>query len=267
VRSAAPSAGDDVVTVNGLLGTSDSESSLLGLQLSPQVAVNLPVRLPEADIEADLLGVVGVQVGVGGDDATVSVDAQVAAAPPVADPATPATPAAPGTPPTPATPAAPAAPVRSAAPVDPATPASPAPAGAASSAPAQRAADGAAQRRAGSRETEAPVPSAATSPPSPDAAAADVAPSAATPVATPDAPAAGASTERARAARSHAPEPQRPASAVTKVLSTATRSPWLPVGVVLAAVLYLLGQRRLDRGRKLSYAGRPGEPDDEFIEL
>jgi hypothetical protein len=39
------------------------------------------------------------------------------------------------------------------------------------------------------------------------------------------------------------------------------------VGVLLAAALYLLGQRRLDRGRKLSYAGRPGEPDDEFIEL
>ena len=51
------------------------------------------------------------------------------------------------------------------------------------------------------------------------------------------------------------------------MFSKAARSPWLPFGVVLAAALYLLGQRRLDRGRKLSYAGRPGEPDDEFIEL
>ena len=50
-------------------------------------------------------------------------------------------------------------------------------------------------------------------------------------------------------------------------MSNAARSPWLPFGVVLAAVLYLLGQRRLDRGRKLSYAGHPGDPDDEFIEL
>jgi hypothetical protein len=54
---------------------------------------------------------------------------------------------------------------------------------------------------------------------------------------------------------------------VTEAVATATRSGWLPFGVVLAAVLYLLGQRRLDRGRKLAYAGRPGEPDDEFIEL
>jgi hypothetical protein len=56
-------------------------------------------------------------------------------------------------------------------------------------------------------------------------------------------------------------------SVVTEAFSKATRSPWLPVAVLLAAGLYLLGQRRLDRGRKLSYAGRPGEPDDEFIEL
>ena len=65
------------------------------------------------------------------------------------------------------------------------------------------------------------------------------------------------------------PEAKRatPISVVTDAVATATRSPWLPFGVVLAAVLYLLGQRRLDRGRKLAYAGRPGEPDDEFIEL
>jgi hypothetical protein len=37
--------------------------------------------------------------------------------------------------------------------------------------------------------------------------------------------------------------------------------------VIAAIVLYLIGQRALDRGSKLSYAGRPGEPDDELIEL
>jgi hypothetical protein len=63
------------------------------------------------------------------------------------------------------------------------------------------------------------------------------------------------------------PPPKPPGGPFRSVVSTATRSPWLPFGVLLAAALYLLGQRRLDRGRKLSYAGRPGEPDDEFIEL
>jgi hypothetical protein len=46
-----------------------------------------------------------------------------------------------------------------------------------------------------------------------------------------------------------------------------SRSPWLPFGLLAMALLYLLGQRALDRGAKLSYAGRTGEPDDELIEL
>ena len=46
-----------------------------------------------------------------------------------------------------------------------------------------------------------------------------------------------------------------------------SRSPWMSGGLLLAALLYLLGQRAMDRGAKLSYAGRPGEPDDELIEL
>jgi hypothetical protein len=45
------------------------------------------------------------------------------------------------------------------------------------------------------------------------------------------------------------------------------RSPWLPVGVLVAAILYLLGQRRIDGGGRLSHAGRPGDPDDELIDL
>ena len=47
----------------------------------------------------------------------------------------------------------------------------------------------------------------------------------------------------------------------------ASRSPWLPVGLLAVGLLYLLGQRAMDRGSKLSYAGRAGEPDDELIEL
>ncbi len=38
-------------------------------------------------------------------------------------------------------------------------------------------------------------------------------------------------------------------------------------GLLIAAGLYLLGQRRLDRGSKLRYAGRSGDGDDELIDL
>ncbi len=48
---------------------------------------------------------------------------------------------------------------------------------------------------------------------------------------------------------------------------TAARSPWLPIGLLVIAFLYILGQRAMDRGSKLSYAGRVGDPDDELIEL
>ena len=58
-----------------------------------------------------------------------------------------------------------------------------------------------------------------------------------------------------------------PAAAAAKVAVDAGRSPWFPAGLLIATVLYLLGQRRLDRGAKLKYAGRPGDADDEMIEL
>jgi len=54
---------------------------------------------------------------------------------------------------------------------------------------------------------------------------------------------------------------------VVQIATTAGRSIWLPIGVLVALALYLVGQRALDRGSKLAYAGRPGEPDDELIEL
>ncbi len=57
------------------------------------------------------------------------------------------------------------------------------------------------------------------------------------------------------------------ATTAAKVAVDAGRSPWFPVGLVIAVGLYLLGQRRLDRGAKLRYAGRPGEGDDELIDL
>ncbi len=58
-----------------------------------------------------------------------------------------------------------------------------------------------------------------------------------------------------------------PAAAAAKVAVDAGRSPWFPAGLLIATILYLLGQRRLDRGAKLRYAGRPGDADDEMIEL
>ena len=58
-----------------------------------------------------------------------------------------------------------------------------------------------------------------------------------------------------------------PAAAAAKVAVDAGRSPWFPAGLLIATILYLLGQRRLDRGAKLKYAGRSGDADDEMIEL
>jgi len=54
---------------------------------------------------------------------------------------------------------------------------------------------------------------------------------------------------------------------VKKKAEEVGRSPWLPVGLLAIGLLYLLGQRAMDRGSKLSYAGRTGAPDDELIEL
>jgi hypothetical protein len=60
------------------------------------------------------------------------------------------------------------------------------------------------------------------------------------------------------------------AAAATRVISAvadAGRSPWLPVALLLATVAYVLGQRLMDGGAKLSHAGHGDEPDDELIEL
>ena len=70
--------------------------------------------------------------------------------------------------------------------------------------------------------------------------------------------------------RPHRLSPQGVANAVKgagEVTIKASRSPWLPLGLLALGLLYLLGQRAMDRGSKLSYAGRAGEPDDELIEL
>jgi hypothetical protein len=40
----------------------------------------------------------------------------------------------------------------------------------------------------------------------------------------------------------------------------------LPIALLLASVAYVLSQRLIDGGAKLSHAGRD-EPDDELIEL
>lgn len=83
--------------------------------------------------------------------------------------------------------------------------------------------------------------------------------------------AAGAAPAAAgRATVGHVAE-RRPAppeaDRIGPVIRRVGRSIWLPVGVLVAAILYLLGQRLLDRGRKLSHAGGPGEPDDDLIEI
>lgn len=59
---------------------------------------------------------------------------------------------------------------------------------------------------------------------------------------------------------------ERVASAA-KAAMAASRSPWLAIGLLGLAVMYLLGQRAMDRSSKLSCAGSTGEPDDKLIEL
>jgi hypothetical protein len=55
---------------------------------------------------------------------------------------------------------------------------------------------------------------------------------------------------------------------VVDVVTRTARSPWFLLAVLLAAAGYLLGQRMLDGGGKLAHAGsRPGDPDDELIDL
>jgi hypothetical protein len=66
------------------------------------------------------------------------------------------------------------------------------------------------------------------------------------------------------------PAPAAGAQAVrgaVRVVTGAGRSPWLPIALLLATVAYVLGQRLMDGGRKLSHAGQGDEPDDELIEL
>lgn len=88
------------------------------------------------------------------------------------------------------------------------------------------------------------------------------------PPATRTVPSIVAKAPRSRSATSH--RPPRVAAGVAsaaKVAVAASRSPWLPIGLLAVAAIYILGQRAMDRGSKLSYAGRSGEPDDEIIEI
>ncbi|WP_217913305.1 hypothetical protein [Miltoncostaea marina] len=89
-------------------------------------------------------------------------------------------------------------------------------------------------------------------------------------------PAAPAAPARPSAARARAPggRSTRPrpvvVRAATRVVERAAevgRSPWLIGGVIAAAVLYLAGQRALDRGHQLASAGRGDDPDDQLIDL
>ena len=61
--------------------------------------------------------------------------------------------------------------------------------------------------------------------------------------------------------------PHAAAARVISAVADAGRSPWLPVALLLATVAYVLGQRLMDGGAKLSHAGHGDEPDDELIEL
>ena len=61
--------------------------------------------------------------------------------------------------------------------------------------------------------------------------------------------------------------PHAAARGVVRAVADAGRSPWLPIALLLATVAYLLGQRLMDGGAKLSHAGHGDEPDDELIEL
>ena len=61
--------------------------------------------------------------------------------------------------------------------------------------------------------------------------------------------------------------PPAAARGVVRAVTDAGRSPWLPIALLLATVAYVLGQRLMDGGAKLSHAGHGDEPDDELIEL
>jgi hypothetical protein len=80
-------------------------------------------------------------------------------------------------------------------------------------------------------------------------------------------PAASAAPPTRSAPRRHRSSLVVGVTGVGKAAAAASRSPWLPIGLFAMALLYILGQRAMDRGSKLAYAGRTGEPDDELIEL
>jgi hypothetical protein len=90
-------------------------------------------------------------------------------------------------------------------------------------------------------------------------------------------PAAPRATGRPAPALAHPPTvhhgspagdtPHAAAKRVIRAVADAGRSPWLPVVLLLAIVAYVLGQRLMDGGAKLSHAGHGDEPDDELIEL
>jgi len=57
-------------------------------------------------------------------------------------------------------------------------------------------------------------------------------------------------------------------ASVVSAVAAAGRSPWVALGVLLAAVAYVLGQRLMDRGSpKLAHARGDRAPDDEIIDL
>jgi hypothetical protein len=64
-----------------------------------------------------------------------------------------------------------------------------------------------------------------------------------------------------------APSVSRAAERVVRAVADAGRSPWLLLGLLMASAAYVLSQRLIDGGSKLSHAGRGDEPDDELIEL
>ena len=90
--------------------------------------------------------------------------------------------------------------------------------------------------------------------------------SAATPGAAPQTAAGPAAAPSVRHSPAPAPIP-RAAQRVVRAVAVAGRSPWLLLALLVASAGYVLGQRLMDGGSKLSHAGRGDEPDDELIEL
>jgi hypothetical protein len=271
-------------TVNGLLQVATpapraAAPAAPSVPVSP-TALGVRLRLPIADVQlsTDPLGS-GPLLAVGGDVtlgevASVSLGARAdvdlvapppAGTPPVGDGGAAAGGPAPGagTPSAPSSPAAPAAPAPPSAPARrPAQdPAGSAPAAPPASAPATPGAGAAPDATAAPPASAPERSSGASGPPAARLAAS----------ASAAAPASAAGPPPAVAADTRQPAPAASPRAVDRVVEVAiavVRSPWLIVGVILAALAYVLGQRMLDRSsKKLSHPGRSGAPDDELIEL